>query len=299
MAITTGAHPKALWPGVHAFVMSSYNDHPKEYTQIFDVTTSKMAYEEDVQTYGFGLVPVKTEGAALVYDDHSQGWTKRYTHVVYAKGYIVTMEEIDDNLYEVKAFDRGAKLARSFRITKEMVHANILNRAFDSGYTGGDGKELLATDHPSMAGTWSNELSPALDLSEAALEEILIDIMEAKDDKGLPIAIMPKKLIVPPALTFVATRLLESAQQAETGNNAINAIKGVISGGFVVNHYLTDSDAWFVKTDAPDGLRSFTRKAYSFGQDNDFDTKNAKAAGYERYSCGWTDPRALYGSAGA
>lgn len=299
--ITTGAHPKALWPGVHAFVMGEYDNHPVEYSQIFDMENSKMAYEEDVEITGFGLAQVKSEGAGAAYEGQTQGYTKRYTHVAYSKGYIVTREEMDDNLYKSRSFKRGKQLSFSFRTTKEIVAANILNRAFNSSYTGGDGKELLATDHPSLAGTWSNELAVAADLSEASLESILTQIMEAKNSKGLQIAIRGQKLIVAPAEAFNAERILKSALQNDTANNAVNAIKsmGLLPGGVCVNHYLTDSDAWFVKTSVSDGLRGFQRTPFEFTQDNDFDTMNAKAKGYERYSFGWTDPRGLYGSPGA
>lgn len=299
--ITTGAHPKALWPGVRKFVMGEYNDHPVEYSQIFDMKDSKMAYEEDVETTGFGLAQIKAEGSATAYDTHSQGFTKRYTHVAFSLGYIVTREENDDNLYKSRSFKRGAQLAFSFRTTKEIVAANILNRAFNSSYVGGDGKELLATDHPSLAGNWANELAVAADLSEASLEDLLTLVNDAKNSRGLPVAIRGDCLIVATANAFNAERIMKSSLQNDTANNAVNAIKsmGLLRGGVKVNHYLTDADAWFVKTDAPDGLLGFQRTAFEFTQDNDFDTSNAKAKGYERYSFGWTDPRGLYGSPGA
>ncbi len=299
--ITTGSHPKALWPGVHKFVMGEYSEHPTEYNQIFDIQSSKQAYEEDVEITGFGLAQTKAEGAATAYDTHSQGFTKRYTHVAYSLGYIVTREELDDNLYKGRSFKRGKSLAFSFRTTKEIVAANILNRAFNSSYTGGDGKELLATDHPSIAGTWSNELAVAADLSEASLEDILTQIMQATNSRGLQIALRGDCLIVPPALAFTAERIMKSSMQNDTANNAVNAVRsmGLLRGGVKVNHYLTDADAWFVKTDAPDGLVGFQRTPFEFTQDNDFDTENAKAKAYERYTFGWTDPRGLYGSPGA
>lgn len=299
--ITTGSHPKALWPGVHAFVMGKYDTHPEEYSRVFDVMTSKMAYEEDVETTGFGLAQVKAEGASTAYDTHTQGGTKRYTHVAYSLGYVVTREEMDDNLYKSRAFKRGEMLAFSFRTTKEIVAANVLNRAFNSSYTGIDGKELLATDHSSLAGNWSNELATAADLSEASLEDLLTQISTATNSRGLQIALRGQKLIVPPALAFTAERIMKSTLQNDTGNNAVNAIRsmGLLPGGVEVNHYLTDTDAWFVKTTAPNGLCMFQRTAFEFGKDNDFDTSNAKAKGYERYSVGWTDPRGLYGTPGA
>lgn len=299
--ITTGAHPKALWPGVRKFVMGSYNEFATEYTDIFDMKTSDMAYEEDVETTGFNLAQIKTQGGAVSYDGHTQGFIKRYTHVAYGLGYIVTREERDDNLYKSRSFKRGEQLSFSFRTTKEIVGANVLNRAFDTNYTGGDGKALCVTDHPSLAGNWSNTLSVAADLSEASLETMLVNISLAKNSRGLPIAIRGKKLIVSPSDVFNAERILKSALQNDTANNAVNAIRsmGLLPGGYVVNHYLTDTDAWFVKTDAPDGMLGFQRQAFEFTQDNDFDTENAKAKGYERYSFGWTDPRGLYGSPGS
>lgn len=300
--ISTGSHPKALWPGVHAFVMAKYDAHAKEYTDIFDMKSSKMAYEEDVETTSFGLAKVKAQGAAVEYDTHSQGGTKRYTHVAYGLGYIVTREEMDDNLYKSKSFQRGEQLAFSFRTTKETVAANVLNRATSASYLGGvDGVELLSSAHTSLAGTWGNELATPADLSEASLEDLLIMIEEATNSRGLKISIRGQKLIVPPALAFTATRILKSTLQNDTGNNAVNAMKsmGMLPGGVSVNHYLTDDDAWFVKTNAPNGMVGFDRKSFEFTKDNDFDTENAKAKGYERYSFGWTDPRGMYGSEGA
>lgn len=299
--ITSGAHPKALWPGVHAFVMGKYDAHPLECREIFDIKSSKMAYEEDVETTGFGLAQVKDQGGSVVYDSHTQGGTQRYTHVAYGLGYIVSREEMDDNLYKSRSFQRGEMLSFSFRTTKEIVAANVLNRAFNSSYTGLDSKELLATDHPTLAGTFSNELATPADLSEAALEDLLVQIAETKNSRGLEISIRGQKLIVPPAQMFVAERIMKSTLQNDTANNAVNAIRsmGLLPGGFVVNHYLTSDDAWFIKTDVPNGMCGFTRTKFEFTQDNDFDTSNAKAKGYERYSFGWTDPRGMFGSEGA
>jgi hypothetical protein len=298
--ITTGAHPKALWPGVRKFVMAEYTEHPVEYSQIFDMKSSEMAYEEDVETTGFGLAQSKAQGAAVIYDTHQQGYITRYTHVAYSLGYIVTKEERDDNLYQSRSFKRGKALAFSFRTTKEIVAANILNRAFNPNFTGGDGTRLINASHPTLAGNQSNLIPIAADLSEASLEAVLIQIMEATNARGLKIAIRGDKLIVPPALAFTAERIMKSSLQNDTANNAVNAIRsmGLLRGGVVVNHYLDDADAWFVKTDVPDGLLGFNRQAFSFTQDNDFDTENAKAKGYERYTFGWTDWRGIYGSPG-
>ena len=300
--ITTGNHPKALWPGIARWWGTSYGEFPKEYTDLVDVKSSKKAYEEDVETSGFGLAPIKTQGSATSYDDDLQGQTKRYTHVAYSLGYICTREERADNLYTEVSMRRARNLAFSMSQTKENVIANIYNRGFNPSYTGGDGKEMLATDHPTRSGVFSNELATPADLSEASIEDMIIQIMGATNARGLKIALMPKTLIVPRQLVFEAERILKSTQQSGTANNDINAIRsmGSIPGGVKANHYLTDADAWFIRTNLPTaGLTCWQRDAVEFTQDNDFDTDNAKAKCYERYSAGWTDPRAIYGSAGA
>lgn len=299
--ITTGNHPKALWPGVKAWFGAAYNDIPLMHPEVFTMDTSDKAYEEDVELNGFGLAPVKSEGGSISYDTHAQGPTSRYTHVVYGLGYIVTKEEIEDNQYEKVSRARSRALARSMRQTKETVFANVLNRAFSSTYLGGDGKELIATDHPSLSGSQSNELTVAADLSEASLEDLMIQIMNATDSRGLKIRLMPRKLIVPPNLAFEAERIVKSNLQNDTANNAINAVKsmGLLPEGVMVWHYLTDVDAWFLKTDAPDSLKGYNRRALAFDKDADFDTDNAKAKATERYSAGWSDWRGLFGSEGA
>lgn len=298
--ITTGAHPKALWPGVSAWWGAKYDEHPTEYTQVFDVKGSEKNYEENAQHTGFGLVPRKNESGAVHYDSHTQGFVSRYVHLAYGMGYIVTKEELDDNLYSEVSMGRSESLAFSLRQTEENVGANVLNRAFSSSFTGGDGVEAISTVHPDFNGTWSNELSPAADFSEAALEDLSIQIMAATNPRGLKISILPKRLILPVNLVFEAERVLGSQLQNDTANNAINALKakGVIPE-VVVNHYLTDTDAWFIKTNAPNGLCWYDRVAAQFTQDNDFDTENAKAKVYRRFSAGWTDPRGIYASEGA
>jgi hypothetical protein len=295
--ITTGNHPKALWPGMHAFFGAQYSEHPTEYTQIFDIDKSSKAYEEDTKLTGFGLAPVKSEGGAVSYDTETQGYTKRYNHTVYGLGYIVTQEELEDNLYEQVSRRRIKRLAFSMRQTKEIVAANVLNRAFNSSYTGGDGKELCATDHPSLAGNFQNELTTAADLSEAALEDMVILIGQAKNERGLNIALRATKLIIPVNLQFEAKRILKSEMQSGTANNDINALKGMFD--YSVNHYLTDTDAWFLKTNCPNGMQMFERRALAFEQDSDFDTANAKAKATMRFSVGWTDPLGVFGSPGA
>ena len=299
--ITTGAHPKALWPGVHAFFGRTYNKHPLVCTQLFGVKSSKKAYEEDVRVTGFGMVPVKPEGSSVSYQAESQADTTRYTHVTYASGYIVTEEEIDDSLYDVVSKRRSESLAFSMRTTKEVVAANVFNRAETAGFTGGDGQTLLSVSHPSTAGSQSNRLATAADFSEAALEDLLIQIKNAENYMGLPIAIRAEKLAVPPALEFEAHRVLNSTLRVDTANNDINAVKsmGMLPGGVICNPYFTDEDAWFLLTDVPAGLTCFMRKERRFEMDNDFDTSNAKAKASERYSFGWSDWLGCFGSMGA
>jgi len=299
--ISTGNHPKLLWPGIVDIWGRTYNSHGEQCKDLFDVVSSEKAYEEMVEVTGFGVAPVKSEGAATVYDTETQGTVTRATHVAYSLGYIVTKEEMDDNLYLEVSGTRAKANAFSMYTTKETVAANVYNRAFNSSYTFGDGKEILATDHPTLSGNQSNELSTAADLSEASLEDLLIQIMNAKNSRGLRISLSPRTLHVAPGNYFNAKRILDSSLQNDTANNAINVIKnsGAIPGGLKVNNYFTDADAWFVRTDAPSGMTMFDRKPIEFSQDNDFDTDNAKAKSYMRFSLTVGDFRALYGSPGA
>lgn len=299
--ISTGTHPKALWPGVKAFFGAQYDKHAAEHLDLFDTDTSDKAYEEDVLVTGFGLAPFKDQGNATMFDTETQGFTKRYTHAAVSLGYIVTHEELKDNLYKDKAFKRAAQLAFSMYTTKQTIAANVYNRAFNSSYTGGDAVELLSASHPTRSGLQSNIIATAADLSEAAIEDLVIQIMQAKNDRGLQINLMPESLIVAPGNYFEANRILQSVQQSGTANNDANILRanGVIPKGVKVNHFLTDADAWFIRTNCPNGLMHYIREAMELSQDNDFDTKNAKAAAYERYSFGWSDWRSLYGSAGA
>jgi hypothetical protein len=298
--ITSGNHPKLLWPGLNA-IFGKYKDLPYQHTQVFDAQSSEKSYEEDVELTGFGLAPVKSEGASISYDSHSQGPTTRYTNVTYGLGFVETIEAVEDNQYKDRAQKRTAMLARSMRVTKETVVANVINRAFSSSYLGGDGVELISTAHPTVNGTQSNELSVAADLSEASLEDMFIQIMNAVDSRGLRIRLMPKKLIVPPNQAFEAERIVKSNLQNDTALNAINAIKstGMLPGGVMVWHYLSDTDAWFITTDAENGLKLFNRRALSFAKDSDFDTDNFKHKATERYVAGWSDWRGIYGSEGA
>ena len=299
--ITRGNFPKLLWPGLNKVWGTAYNQYPAQWSQVFDDSkASNMAYEEDVEATGFGLASIKTEGGSISYDSHSQGPTTRYTHVTYALGFQCTREEEEDNKYEKVAKGRTRMLAFSMRQTKEIVLANIFNRAFNSSYTGGDGKEMVATDHPIVAGTQSNELSPAADLSEAALESMLIQIGDATNSRGLKIRLQGRKLIVPNALQFEAERILNSNLRPGTANNDVNAMRsmGKLPDGVFVWNYLTDTDAFFIKTDSPDSVKHFTRRAVEFKQDNDFDTENHKYKSTERYSAGWSDFRGIFGSEG-
>jgi len=300
-AITTGAHPKALWPGVRKFWGEAYTRNQDYLPMMFAMNASSKAYEEDVETTGFGLAPVKPEGSATQYDEHQQQVVTRYTNVTYSLGAIVTEEELEDNLYRDRAFKRAEMLAFSMYTTRQTVGANIFNRGFNSSYTGGDGKELFATDHPTVAGNQSNELAVAADLSEASIEDLLIQIRNAKNSRGLKINIQGQALIVPPALEFEATRIVKSTLRSGTANNDINAMKsmGMLPEGIVCNPYLTDVDAWFIKTNAPNGLNWFDRRAPALAQDNDFDTSNAKMKTTSRFVAGWSDWRGCYGSPGA
>ena len=298
--ISTGNHPKALWPGIKAWWGRVYDEHKVEYTDLFDMDTSRQNYEEDVQVTGFGLAPVKPQGMGVEYDSETQGYVKRYTHVVYALGYIVTREELEDNLYVVVSMRRAQALAFSMRQTKENIAAQIYNRAFTSG-TGGDGSYLCVSDHGSKSGSQSNLLTAASDLNEAAIEDMIIQIMGATNDRGLKISLMPKSLHVHRSDWFEANRILKSVLQNDTPNNALNVLKSTnaLPGGIKVNHYFSDSDAWFIRTNAPRGMIGYQRRPIEFTQDNDFDTENAKAKNTERYVFGWTDWRGVWGTPGA
>lgn len=298
---TTGNWGALLWPGLNTIYGNAYNEIETFYDKIFEVSTSRKGIEEDLGVIGLGLAQVVGEGASTPYDTRRQGFKTRYQHVQYGLGFIITEIVMEDDQYDVVGPDRAQGLARSARQTKEVVHANVLNRAFNSSYTGGDGKEMLATDHPNVSGgTFSNELTVAADLTEDSLEQMCIDLMKWTDDRGLRINAMPTKLIIPVDLVFEATRILKGTERPDTANRDINALKYL--GKFqdmVSSPYLTDTDAWFVKTNIPKGLRSFQRRAPKFAQDNDFDTSNAKFKYSERYSAGWTDVRGIAGSPGA
>jgi hypothetical protein len=299
--INSSSFAKALWPGVNAWYGKAYSEYPVEYTKLFDTNKSNRAFEEDVGVTSFGLAIQKSEGAPITYDTERQAFITRYSHVVYALGFVITREIMEDDLYDVVGQRKAQGLAFSMRQTKEVVGANVYNRAFNSSYTGGDGVSMINASHPNFAGgTWSNQIGTASDLSEAALEQAVIDIHGFTNDRGLLISVRPKTLIIPRQLTFEAKRILGSTGRVGTDNNDTNALKDMgLFSDVVVNHYLTDTDAWFIRTDVPNGLKYWERRADQFDMDNDFDTENAKFKATARYSFGWTDPRAIYGSAGA
>ena len=299
--INTGSFAKALWPGVNVWYGKAYAEFPVEYTSLFDKHSSRKAWEEDVGISSFGLAVQKPEGAAVSYDSEKQGFVSRYQHVVYALGFVITREMMEDDQYDVVGQRKATGLAFSMRQTKEIIGANVYNRAFSGSYTGGDGVSLISASHANVAGgTWSNTLATAADLSEASLEQACIDIAGFTNDRGLLIAVRPETLVIPRQLMFEAKRILGTEGRVGTDLNDLNALKtlGIIPK-VVTNHYLTDADAWFIRTNVKDGMKYFERRADSFEMDNDFDTENAKFKATARYSFGWTDPRGIYGSAGA
>jgi len=301
MAINTGSHPKHLWPGIKTFSGLDYAKIQKAWKQVFDDDTSNKAWEEYVEDNGITLLPTKPEGSSVSYFATKQGYVTRLTNTTYAGGVKITQEAIEDDQYESAAMRCVKALSFAMFQTEETVHANVLNRAFTAAYAGGDGKELLATDHPTADGTQSNELAVAADLSEASLEDILTQASNATDSVGNRVRILGQKLIIPTALQWEATRILSSVNQSGTANNDINALRatGMLPGGIVTWAFLDDPDAWFVKTDVSDGLIHLTRRGYSVDQDNDFDTSNACIKASARWAQGWHDFRGLYGSAGA
>jgi hypothetical protein len=301
--INTGTHPKLLWPGIRAIWGQVYDEHPTEYTDLYDIQTSDRAYEEMVQITGFGLASIKPEAQAGTFDSELQGVISRFTHIAYSLGYQVTYEEMQDNLYAEVGARRAKANAFSMSQTVETVGAFLYNNAFSTTYfTTGDGAALVSASHVNVSGgTYSNLLNPAADLSEAALEDLAIQIMDTRNDRGLNISVMPQSLHVAPAEWFNAHRILLSVQQPGTANNDINVLKAmtIFPKGIKMNHYFTDTDAWFVRTNCPEGMTMFWRERPSLLPDNDFDTKNAKALSYMRLSVGAVDPRGIFASAGA
>ena len=299
--ITSGSFAKLLWPGLNAVWGKEYNDYPVEWDKLFEKNSSDRAYEEDLGISSFGLANVKTEGGPITYDTERQGFTSRYNHVVYALGFIVTREIFEDDQYGKVGAQKAKALARSMRQTKETNGANIYNRAFSGSYVGGDGVSMVNASHPAVSGgTFSNQIAVAADLSEAALEQAVIDIAGFRDDRGLLIAAKPEKLVIPYQQTFEVKRILGADGRVGTDLNDPNVLKDMgIFNSVVINHYLTDADAWFILTSVKDGVKYFERRGDQFEMDNDFDTENAKFKATARYSFGWSDPRAVYGSQGA
>jgi len=278
----------------------SYDEHVPEYPDLFETEVSDKAYEEEPEITGFGLAPVKPQGQQIYYDTEVQGPVSRFTHVAYALGYIVTFEELRDDLYEVVSKRRAQQLAFSMRQTKENVLASVYNQAFNSSYPGADGVSLFSNAHPTLSGNQSNLLTTAADLSEVAVEDLCIQIMQMTNNRGMKISGIPQSLHVPPQLWFEANRIYKSVLQNDTSNNAINVLRatGVFPKGIKINHYFSSATAWFIRTNVPRSLQYFERDKISFDRDNDFDTKNAKAACYERYSGNWADWRGGFGSPG-
>ena len=302
MAINRAQLVKELVPGLNALFGLEYASYADEHTMIFDTESSDRAYEEEVMLSGFGEAAVKGEGTAVKYDTAQETWTARYVHNTVALAFSLTEEAMEDNLYDTLSARYTRALARSMQQTKQVKAANVLNNGFSSTYPGGDGKELFATDHGSLtAGDLKNELSTAADLNETSMEQALIDIAGFKDERGLKVNAQAQRLVVPPALQFIADRLLNTPGRVATSDNDINAIRnmGMIPDGYAVNHYLTDTDAWFIKTDIPNGLKHFVRTAVSTNMEGDFETGNVRYKARERYSFGWSDWRGIFGSPGA
>ena len=301
MAISRSQLVKELEPGLNALFGLEYNNYADEHTQIFDIENSDRAFEEEVMLSGFANASVKPEGQGVNYDTAQESFTARYTHETLALAFSITEEAIEDNLYDRLASRYTKALARSMANAKQVKAANVLNNAFDSSFTGGDGVELCSAVHPIVAGTFKNELSTAADLNETSLEQALIDIAAMTDERGLKIAAKGTKMIIPSALQFTAERLMKSQGRTGTADNDINAVgsMGMIPQGYVVNHYLTDTDAFFIKTDVPNGLKMFVRAPIKTAMEGDFETGNVRYKARERYSFGFSDPRGIFGSPGA
>jgi hypothetical protein len=302
MAISRAQLLKELLPGLNALFGLEYKRYGEEHKEIFETESSERSFEEETKLSGFSAAPVKNEGSAIAYDNAQEAFTARYNHETIALGFSLTEEAVEDNLYASLSSRYTKALARAMAYTKQTKAASVLNNGFSASYLGGDGVALFSASHPLVSGgVNSNIPSTAADLNETSLEAAVIQIAGWSDERGLLIAAKPKKLIIPPALMFVATRLLETEQRVGTADNDINALKsnGSIPGGYAVNHFLTDNDAWFLTTDVPNGLKHFVRAPMSNSMDGDFDTGNVRYKSRERYSFGWSDPLGMYGSAGA
>jgi len=302
MAISRAQLVKELLPGLNALFGLEYARYDQEHEQIFETESSDRAFEEEVMLTGFDTAPVKSEGAGVAFDQAQEAFTSRYTHETIALAFSITEEAVEDNLYDKLSARYTRALARSMSNTKQVKGAAVLNNAFNTSYPGGDTKALCVSDHPTVGGPdLRNVLSTAADLNETSLEQALIDIAAFTDERGLKVALQGLKLIIPKELQFTADRLLETPGRVGTADNDINAIRnmGMVPEGYTVNHYLTDTDAWFIKTDCPNGLKMFNRAAIKTSMEADFDTGNVRYKARERYSFGWSDPRTVFGSPGA
>ena len=301
MAISRNQLVKELEPGLNALFGLEYKQYEQEHAEIYTTESSDRAFEEEVMLSGFGQAKVKPEGSGVEFDKAQETFTARYTHETVSLGFAITEEAIEDNLYDRLASRYTKALARSMANTKQIKGANVLNNGFSSSFPGGDGKELFATDHPSQSGDQKNELSTSADLSETSIEQALIDIAAFTDERGLKIAARGVKMIIPSELQFTAERIMKSPARVGTADNDLNAIasKGMIPQGYVVNNFLTDTDAFFIKTDVPNGLKMFERAAIKTAMEGDFDTGNVRYKARERYSFGFSDWRGVFGSPGA
>ena len=302
MAISRAQLLKELLPGLNALFGLQYATYGEEHKELYETEKSERSFEEETKLSGFSAAPVKNEGSAIAYDNAQEAFTARYNHETIALGFSITEEAVEDNLYDSLSARYTKGLARAMAYTKQVKAASVLNNGFSNAYAGGDGVALFSTAHPLVSGgTNSNRPSTNADLNETSLENAVIQIAAWTDERGLLIAAKPKKLIVPPALQFVATRLLETSLRVGTADNDINALKnnGSIPEGYTINHYLTDTNAWFLTTDVPNGLKHFERMALSTSMDGDFDTGNVRYKARERYSFGWSDPLGAFGSPGS
>ena len=302
MAISRAQLLKELLPGLNALFGMEYARYGEEHKEIYETETSERSFEEETKLSGFSAAPVKNEGSAIAYDNGQEAWTARYNHETIALGFSLTEEAIEDNLYDSLSARYTKALARAMSYTKQVKAAAVLNNGFSSAYPGGDGVALFSDAHPLVSGgTNSNSPATAADLNETSLENAVIQIAAWTDERGLLIAAKPRKLIVPPALQFVATRLLETELRVGTNDNDVNAIKnnGSIPEGSTINHFLTDTNAWFLTTDVPNGMKHFVRTPLTQSMDGDFDTGNVRYKSRERYSFGFSDPLGMYGSPGA
>ena len=302
MAISRAQLLKELLPGLNALFGLEYARYGEEHKEIYETETSERSFEEETKLSGFSAAPVKNEGSAIAYDNAQEAWTARYNHETIALGFALTEEAIEDNLYDSLSARYTKGLARAMSYTKQVKAAAVLNNGFSAAYTGGDGVALFSVSHPLVSGgVNSNTPSTQADLNETSLEAAVIQIAAWTDERGLLIAAKPKKLIVPPALQFVATRLLETSLRVGTTDNDINALKnnGSVSEGYTVNNFLTDSNGWFLTTDVPNGMKHFVRTPLSNSMDGDFDTGNVRYKARERYSFGWSDPLGMFGSSGS